>query len=785
LNKVKLMIEQNRHSSKPVGAEIGVIRNSLLYTSDLVSNVNVNELATAISQGKTIQGMIPDFKKGGNTDDHFVEQQIFCLDFDNKTDEERITLQQIHERCNQHNVKPFLISESFSSSDSNPKYHVLFAEKTPTTNANTARTKILSLLATFPEADPACKDPSRIIFGTAANKKVEPYGDFTDLSVLSALPDPEPEPPAPTLNDDKTGFKLDYTNISNKTFRSDDYWKHYDVDVLLTLIDVNALEYQNWITVTAAYKTNGGNFDIWQAWNAGYTAGKLKQKADKATWNGLNGKGVGRRSLTDWAKRTNPDGFSAYKTQIDEILYNDKAYKEAKKQAKREYQAKKSEYSSNGNFADLYELLDGNNDGKALQIEDIKQYFIDHNISVKLNEITHDIDVFYNNKLVSKYIGNKNLFYNSLENEFNKINVTMMKKYKIKFKGVSVDKVCRYTTNIAHENKYNPVLELISSQSWSGTDRLTELYGIMKIDESDSLSRSFVRKWLMQCYCGLHNNMIHPFSLDIVLVLHGKQGIGKTRLFERLALKADWFGEGRILDPSNKDTLLNCFNNWICELGEIGATLKKDMNILKAAISESTDTIRAPYDRSATKNPRRTSFCGTVNDEKFLVDTTGNRRFAIVPLYDKMDIKQILSFNALDLWRQIKSIVDSEISSDNTIAACFRLTDELEQQEERNSSFAKELKGEAEVKDILSSLNGLTNDGKGHKITITRMNASQFISNHSELSRYTAAQIKSVLIRLGYECTNENKTFTFEGKRCILHNTFMLPYVDYNSKSYV
>ena len=125
------------------------------------------------------------------------------------------------------------------------------------------------------------------------------------------------------------------------------------------------------------------------------------------------------------------------------------------------------------------------------------------------------------------------------------------------------------------------------------------------------------------------------------------------------------------------------------------------------------------------------------------------------------------------------------ISNGNTIAACFRLTDELEQQEKRNSSFAKELPGEIEVRDILSSLNGLTKDREGHKITITRMTASQFISNHSGLSRYTASQIKSVLIRLGYECTSENKTFKFEGKRCILRNSFMLPYIDYKSKSYV
>jgi predicted P-loop ATPase len=63
-------------------------------------------------------------------------------------------------------------------------------------------------------------------------------------------------------------------------------------------------------------------------------------------------------------------------------------------------------------------------------------------------------------------------------------------------------------------------------------------------------------------------------------------------------------------------------------LGEIGSTFKKsETEALKAFLSKSEDELRRPYGATFNKYQRRTAFFGTVNDIKFLQDSTNNRRF--------------------------------------------------------------------------------------------------------------------------------------------------------------
>ena len=83
----------------------------------------------------------------------------------------------------------------------------------------------------------------------------------------------------------------------------------------------------------------------------------------------------------------------------------------------------------------------------------------------------------------------------------------------------------------------------------------------------------------MQTVCALFNVIECPFSLDIILIFKGRQGIGKTRFFEKLALKSQFFGEGICLDPRDKDSVMQATSKWISELGEIGSTMRKDMDL--------------------------------------------------------------------------------------------------------------------------------------------------------------------------------------------------------------
>ncbi|WP_367142626.1 VapE domain-containing protein [Mesorhizobium sp.] len=63
------------------------------------------------------------------------------------------------------------------------------------------------------------------------------------------------------------------------------------------------------------------------------------------------------------------------------------------------------------------------------------------------------------------------------------------------------------------------------------------------------------------------------------------------------------------------------------EVGELSALKRSDVETIKKFMSRSTDTFRAPYERTTEDHPRQSVFIATTNDEHYLKDQTGNRRF--------------------------------------------------------------------------------------------------------------------------------------------------------------
>ena len=348
------------------------------------------------------------------------------------------------------------------------------------------------------------------------------------------------------------------------------------------------------------------------------------------------------------------------------------------------------------------------------------------------------------------------------------------------FEKCSAAKIADILLVIAADNRVNPILDMITSAKWDGKDRIEEIYNIFCIGKEDKLSREIIKKWLMQAVCGLFNDSKNPFSLDLILVFKGKQGIGKTRFFEHLTMISQYFGEGVCIDPRNKDSIIQATSNWICELGEIGSTLKKDIDSVKAMLTKANDEYRLPYGRTTLKFPRMTSFVGTVNDDKFLIDQTGNRRFATVPISDDVHIdynKQIKTFNALQLWAQVYRVVQEEIAKGATMASCFRLDPEMKEElDSRNEIYTKPMKAEDEVIDILAKLNVERQiTSSNYTITDEYMTVTEFISQHNELNKYTTEQVGKVLTKLGYE--SQRKKTNGRATRMKL-----LPKKEYNKK---
>ena len=378
--------------------------------------------------------------------------------------------------------------------------------------------------------------------------------------------------------------------------------------------------------------------------------------------------------------------------------------------------------------------------------------------SVRYNQITHNFEFFGFDK------------GESAEHLAENVPTILRDKLKKLYNHVTRQDITDYITQYATRHKYNPILSAIQSVKWDGKNRVSEIYDIFKIPadtEEGKYSRIFIQKWLMQCVCGLFNDIENPFSLDIILVFQGKQGIGKTRFFEMLALNPKFFGEGICLDPRDKDSIIQATSKWISELGELGSTMKKDMDSVKAFLTKSTDEYRTPYGKASLHYPRMTSFVGTVNDEQFLIDQTGNRRFATVPLSLDLVIdyeSQIKPFNALQLWSQIYEMVKYKDKS-----SCFRLTeDEKCYLEKRNSAFVKPMKAEYEVLDILDEQQ---TEEQGYICTMKDMTVTEFIRIHS--LKYDTATVGKVLSKHGYKSQHKR----INGK---ISRVLTLPYKKWN-----
>jgi putative DNA primase/helicase len=204
--------------------------------------------------------------------------------------------------------------------------------------------------------------------------------------------------------------------------------------------------------------------------------------------------------------------------------------------------------------------------------------------------------------------------------------------------------------------EYNPVMDWMESRPWDGQSRLQAfLDSITSADKS--LKEMLMKKWLISCVAAACEP--NGVSLEGILVFQGAQGLGKTLWFKRLAdYDEGWLLEGATLNPSDKDSVKQAVSHWLVELGELQSTFKRsDMDQLKAFVTKRVDELRLPYDRAFTTYQRRTAFYASVNEREFLIDTTGNRRFWVIPVTG-IDVNHGVDMQ--QLWAEVKETMYRE-----------------------------------------------------------------------------------------------------------------------------
>jgi putative DNA primase/helicase len=173
----------------------------------------------------------------------------------------------------------------------------------------------------------------------------------------------------------------------------------------------------------------------------------------------------------------------------------------------------------------------------------------------------------------------------------------------------------------AFKSKFDPVRDYLEALEWDGTRRLDGMLATYFGAEDCVWSTTAGSKWMI---AAIARTMVPGCQVDNALVFEGEQGGGKTAALRILGGR--WHAEDcpKLGGDESKRYLLG---KWIVELGEMDALYKSDANATKNYMSTKVDNVRKPYATDFVDVPRRCVFAGTTNENRYLSDQTGNRRF--------------------------------------------------------------------------------------------------------------------------------------------------------------
>ena len=203
--------------------------------------------------------------------------------------------------------------------------------------------------------------------------------------------------------------------------------------------------------------------------------------------------------------------------------------------------------------------------------------------------------------------------------------------------------------------EYNPVTEIIDGLKWDGVERCEHFLTKWGMAADDEYTRECSRLIFAD---GIHRLYEPGCKADDVVVLIGKQGAGKSTLVRFLAINDSYYGEIKTVEGDKAVEQLE--GVWICEIAELFAVTKhKEQEAVKAFITRQRDKYRKPYDKNPKEYPRSCILIGTSNEDSFLIDKTGNRRWFPVSVhcdgYDLFNKEQEARDYVLQCWAEAKA----------------------------------------------------------------------------------------------------------------------------------
>ena len=185
----------------------------------------------------------------------------------------------------------------------------------------------------------------------------------------------------------------------------------------------------------------------------------------------------------------------------------------------------------------------------------------------------------------------------------------------------SKEKVSDALNVIVDSNRRDSLRDYLDSLTWDGTERLDTLL----CDYLGAPDTPYVREATRKQFCAAAARGFVPgIKHDVMLIINGPQGIGKSTL---LSIMGGKYFNDSLTTFDGKDAYENLLGYWILEIGELASMSRSEVNTVKTFLSKTEDVYRMSYAKRTTPHPRRCVLFGTTNDDEYLRDSTGARRF--------------------------------------------------------------------------------------------------------------------------------------------------------------
>ena len=196
---------------------------------------------------------------------------------------------------------------------------------------------------------------------------------------------------------------------------------------------------------------------------------------------------------------------------------------------------------------------------------------------------------------------------------------------------------------VAKRHRFHPVRQWLEAKrsTWDGTKRCSTWLRRCCLeedewDDADPLQQYLARvgTWLLMAICA---RVMQPgCKFDYMVIFEGSQGVGKSTL-ARLLGGEHFADTGLVL--GDKDSYQNLQGVLVYEWGELDSLNRSEVTKVKQFVSSQKDRFRASFDRRPKDYPRQVVFIGTTNEDHYLVDVTGNRRFWPVRVTRNIDLQ--------------------------------------------------------------------------------------------------------------------------------------------------